>query len=80
VCIAVWKQLWWDTLGRKILHPDCPIKTHAILGEASKLAHKDINQKCLEDVMKEMETSLVFVDERVIAGVAEAIVEYYKTL
>ncbi|KAJ6481609.1 hypothetical protein DFH09DRAFT_1213599 [Mycena vulgaris] len=43
MCAAVWKQLWWDKIGRKLLHPDRPIKTTAILTEAKKLVHRDLN-------------------------------------
>ncbi|KAF8209155.1 hypothetical protein K438DRAFT_1518217, partial [Mycena galopus ATCC 62051] len=24
-CIATWKRLWWDKIGRKLLHPDRPM-------------------------------------------------------
>ncbi|KAJ6624166.1 hypothetical protein B0H10DRAFT_1685839, partial [Mycena sp. CBHHK59/15] len=24
-CIAAWKRLWWDKIGRKLLHPDKPM-------------------------------------------------------
>lgn len=80
VCVAVWKQLWWDKIGRKLLHPDRPITTDAILAEAKKLVHKDMNEKCRQDILRQMESNVVFVDKRVIAGVAAAIVAYHKTL
>ncbi|KAJ7433763.1 hypothetical protein FB451DRAFT_1195939, partial [Mycena latifolia] len=80
MCAAAWKQLWWDKLGRKLLHPDHPIKTDAILAEAKKMVHKDLNERCRQDVLQQMERNIVFVDKRVIAAVAAAIVDYHKTL
>jgi hypothetical protein len=80
VCVAAWRQAWWDKIGRKVLHPDQPIKPNAILAEAKKLAPKNMNEKCLQDVLRQMETTVEFVDKRVIRGVAKAIVTYYKTL
>ncbi|KAJ6477788.1 hypothetical protein C8R45DRAFT_1102070 [Mycena sanguinolenta] len=80
VCIATWKRLWWDKIGRKLLHPDNPIKTAQILDEVKKLAHKDLNDQCRMDMVRAIEHTIVFVDERVVAGVAASIVAYHQTL
>ncbi|KAJ7291323.1 hypothetical protein C8J57DRAFT_1491817 [Mycena rebaudengoi] len=80
VCITTWKRLWWDKIGRRLLHPDSPIKTAGILEEVKKLAHKDLNEKCRMDMVKDTEHAIVFVDERVVAGVVASIVAYHKTL
>ncbi|KAJ7732947.1 hypothetical protein DFH07DRAFT_780787 [Mycena maculata] len=80
VCIAAWKRLWWDRIGRKLLHPDSPIKTDAILAEVKKLTHKDLNDNCRKDMVREIETNVEFVDKRVIAGVGAAIITYNKNL
>ncbi|KAJ7733822.1 hypothetical protein B0H14DRAFT_2243099, partial [Mycena olivaceomarginata] len=36
MCIATWKRLWWDRIGRKLLQPDTPIKTTEILAEVKR--------------------------------------------
>ncbi|KAJ7741126.1 hypothetical protein B0H16DRAFT_1757400 [Mycena metata] len=79
-CAATWKRLWWDKVGRQLLHPDAPIKSDAILGEVKKLSHKDLHEKCRLDMVQKIEAEIVFVDKRIIAGVTAAIVEYYTTL
>ncbi|KAJ7637446.1 hypothetical protein B0H17DRAFT_1217102 [Mycena rosella] len=80
VCIAVWCQAWWDKIGRNLLHPDHPIKMKDILAEEKKMATKDMDERCHKDVLRGMEANIVFVDKRVIAGVAASIVAYYNTL
>ncbi|KAJ7793222.1 hypothetical protein B0H14DRAFT_2623114 [Mycena olivaceomarginata] len=67
MCIATWKQLWWDRIGRKLLQPDTPIKTTEILAEVKRLSNKDLNEKCRLDM-------------RVIAGVVNSVIEYHKNL
>ncbi|KAJ6543009.1 hypothetical protein B0H19DRAFT_957156, partial [Mycena capillaripes] len=80
LCVATWKRLWWDKVGRSLLHPDTPIKTDAILAEVRKLKHKDLNEQCRLDMVREIETNIVFVDRRVVAGVVAAIIAYHESL
>ncbi|KAJ6476127.1 hypothetical protein C8R45DRAFT_834099, partial [Mycena sanguinolenta] len=79
-CIATWKRLWWDRVGRKLLHPDNPLKATGIVAEVKKFAHRDLNEQCKSDMVREIEIIIVFVDQRVIAGVVSAIVEYHGSL
>ncbi|KAJ6626522.1 hypothetical protein B0H10DRAFT_2211119 [Mycena sp. CBHHK59/15] len=53
-CIAAWKRLWWDKIGRKLLHPDKPMKTDTIIGEVIRFAHKDLNERCRDDMVREI--------------------------
>ncbi|KAJ7633056.1 hypothetical protein FB45DRAFT_1019219 [Roridomyces roridus] len=74
-CCATWKRVWWEVIGRKLLHPDIPISTDDIHWEVKKIHHKDISPQCMKDMVTEIE-SIVFVDKRIIAGVIEAILEF----
>jgi hypothetical protein len=80
MCVATWKRLWWDRIGRKLLQPDTPIKTTEILAEVKRLSNKDLNEKCRLDMVRDIEHAVVFVDQRVIAGVVTSIIEYHKNL
>ncbi|KAJ7031184.1 hypothetical protein C8F04DRAFT_223802 [Mycena alexandri] len=80
VCIATWKRLWWDRIGRKLLHPDAPIRTGDIVKEVKQLSHKDLNEMCRLDMVKEIENNLEFVDKRIISAVVTAIVAYHSAI
>jgi hypothetical protein len=80
MCIATWKRLWWDRIGCKLLQLDTPIKTTEILAEVKRLSNKDLNEKCCLDMVRDIEHAVVFVDQRVIAGVVNSIIEYHKNL
>ncbi|KAJ7158388.1 hypothetical protein C8R43DRAFT_1124984 [Mycena crocata] len=80
VCAAAWKRMWWDRIGRKLLHPDTPIKTHEIITEVKKFAHKDLDETCKDDMVREIEANIVFVDQRVVAGVVAAMLAYHNSL
>ncbi|KAJ7303580.1 hypothetical protein DFH08DRAFT_825860 [Mycena albidolilacea] len=77
MCVATWKRLW-DRIGRKLLQPDTPIQTTEILAEVKRLSNKDLNKKCHLDIVRDIEHTIVFVDQRVIAGVINSIIAYHK--
>ncbi|KAJ7165970.1 hypothetical protein C8R46DRAFT_1275372 [Mycena filopes] len=80
VCATTWKRLWWDKIGRKLLHPDAPIQCDKILEEVRKVSHKDLNPVCRLDMVTEIETKIEFVDKRIVSGVAHAIIAHHKAL
>ncbi|KAJ7053517.1 hypothetical protein C8F01DRAFT_1166634, partial [Mycena amicta] len=79
LCITTWHRLWWDKIGRRLLHPENPISTSEIKAEAEHIHHRDLNGLCQRDMMETIR-NLQFADQRVVVSVAEAIKTYYRGL
>ncbi|KAJ6471561.1 hypothetical protein C8R45DRAFT_936991 [Mycena sanguinolenta] len=72
----VWGVSTAAVLGQEIT--SCP--RNGIVAEVRKFAHKDLNEQYKSDMVREIESIIVFVDQRVIAGVVSGIVEYHESL
>ncbi|KAK6987973.1 hypothetical protein R3P38DRAFT_2805222 [Favolaschia claudopus] len=73
-CIATWKRLWWDKIGRQLLCPERALKTKDIQAEVEKLTHKDLHEGCRLDMVRKIQYEVEFSDQRLIQGVVEAVV------
>ncbi|KAK7015275.1 hypothetical protein R3P38DRAFT_3570633 [Favolaschia claudopus] len=73
-CIATWKRLWWDKIGRQLLRPERALKTKDIQAEVEKLTHKDLHEGCRLDMVRKIQYEVEFSDQRLIQGVVEAVV------
>ncbi|KAJ7496441.1 hypothetical protein FB451DRAFT_1385846 [Mycena latifolia] len=82
-CLAVWPKLWFDKIGKKLLHPTTPIKLNQIRAEVQKdetLNHPGLSDNCRLDMVLLVAHNLTFADEQIVPACAESIVKYYKSL
>ncbi|KAJ7202110.1 hypothetical protein GGX14DRAFT_399681 [Mycena pura] len=80
-CAETFKRLWWEKVGRRLLHPVVPMKTFAIRWEVRTWKHADLNVACCDHMVQKMELKEIeFPDEKIIDGVVQAISNYYLAL
>ncbi|KAJ7214022.1 hypothetical protein GGX14DRAFT_563605 [Mycena pura] len=81
VCTETFKRLWWEKVGRRLLHPVMPMKTFAIRWEVRTWKHADLNVACRDHMVQKMELGEIkFSENKIVAGVVQAISDYYLTL
>ncbi|KAJ7769848.1 hypothetical protein B0H16DRAFT_1881722 [Mycena metata] len=77
-CVKVWKRLWRDEIGWKLLHPKFPMRLDEILWAAQKFDHPGLAKKCLDDVCRDIQNNVSFFDERIVPAAADAIMQYHR--
>jgi hypothetical protein len=81
-CLAVWPKLWFDQIGRELLHANKPMKLKEIREKVKKdnmFRHPQLSEPCRLDMVSEV-ARIEFADQGIIAGCTDAIVRYYKSL
>ncbi|KAJ7749554.1 hypothetical protein DFH07DRAFT_961690 [Mycena maculata] len=82
-CIAVWPKLWFDKIGKKLLHTTNPIKLSEIQAEAEKdetFVHPGLSNPCRLDMVLRVCHGTTFAHERIIPACAASIINYYNSL
>ncbi|KAF8184626.1 hypothetical protein K438DRAFT_1974420 [Mycena galopus ATCC 62051] len=79
-CIKVWKRLWCDQIGQKLLHPTFSITPDQIAWNVHKFQHGGLNPKCLRDMEEIITNDSYFFEERVVSATARAILQLYNML
>jgi hypothetical protein len=81
LCLKTWKRIWWNIIGRKMLHPDYPMTTAEILYEIQQLKVKGLTIQCRDDMARHIyREEITFFDARVVPAVADAIIAYHRSL
>ncbi|KAJ7023807.1 hypothetical protein C8F04DRAFT_1193114 [Mycena alexandri] len=81
-CLSVWPKLWFDKIGRELLHADRPIQLNEIAGKVLKddtLKHARLSESCRIDMVNQC-FDMTFADDGIITACAEAIVKYHADL
>jgi hypothetical protein len=81
-CLRVWPKIWFDRIGRSLLHPDRPIMLKDIHTEVHKDAtfqNSDLSEACRFDMIVVV-SSIKFAHEHIIPVCANKIVQYYRSL
>ncbi|KAJ7060887.1 hypothetical protein C8F01DRAFT_1077018 [Mycena amicta] len=78
-CLATWRRLWWEKIGRRLLHPDSPMASSAVKDEAEYLYHADLSEHCRRDALQSL-AQAPLADKRVVADLVEALKDYYRHL
>lgn len=82
-CLAVWPKIWFERIGKKLLHATTPLKLSQIRAEVSKyetLMYPGLSDHCRFDMYILITTSIQFPDEQIIPACAAGVARYYKSL
>lgn len=84
-CLAIWPKLWFDRIGKKLLHASTPMKLNEIRHEIAKdetLKHPALTNHCQVDMVIFITSSPIFTfaDEQIIPACAAAVVKYHDSL
>jgi hypothetical protein len=81
-CLSVWPKLWFDKIGRNLLHAIAPIRLneiHAKVANDETFRHSGLSEPCRVDMVSYC-ANLGFADEGIIVYTTEQIVNYQKSL
>ncbi|KAJ7149102.1 hypothetical protein C8R46DRAFT_1044373 [Mycena filopes] len=81
-CLSVWPKLWFDKIGRELLHADRAIQLNQIAGKVVKddaFKHPRLSESCRIDMISHC-LDMTFADEDIVTSCAEAIVQYHASL
>ncbi|KAJ7725498.1 hypothetical protein B0H16DRAFT_1736161 [Mycena metata] len=73
----VWKENWWPLVGRKILHPDKPMKLSELAHHVRNLSLPGMTFKCHEDAVTALAINTWEFDG-VVEGAVKGILDYHK--
>ncbi|KAJ7458754.1 hypothetical protein B0H11DRAFT_2286546 [Mycena galericulata] len=82
-CLSVWPKVWFERIGKKLLHTITPLKLSEIRAEVGKedtLRHPGLADACQADMVWQIVTVIVFADQQIIPACAAAIVKYHESL
>ncbi|KAJ7748631.1 hypothetical protein B0H16DRAFT_1552724 [Mycena metata] len=76
-CERVWKESWWPLVGKKILHPDKPMKLSDLGDHVRKLSLPGMKFKCQEDAVTALKTN-TWEYSAVEEGAVKGVLDYHK--
>ncbi|KAJ7146578.1 hypothetical protein C8R44DRAFT_600290, partial [Mycena epipterygia] len=82
-CLSVWPKIWFERIGKKLLHATTPLKLSEIHIEVSKeetLMYPGLSDHCRFDMYILITTGIQFPDEQIIPACAASVARYYKSL
>ncbi|KAJ7843130.1 hypothetical protein B0H14DRAFT_3456435 [Mycena olivaceomarginata] len=74
-CAKVWKRLWPEQIGRKLLHPMFSLKPQEMLWNGQKFQHPGFTLRWLEGMCDQIRDGTLLFDERVVNATAHAIIK-----
>ncbi|KAF8218004.1 hypothetical protein K438DRAFT_2038529 [Mycena galopus ATCC 62051] len=84
-CLRVWPKVWFDQIGRKLLHPETSIQLKDIGGvggavfKEGAFAHSGMFEQCRLDMIVRV-SEIRFAHEDIIPACANKIIQYYDRL
>ncbi|KAJ7457472.1 hypothetical protein FB451DRAFT_1509776 [Mycena latifolia] len=82
-CQSVWPKVWFDKIGKKLLHPTMLMKLSQIRAEVEKeetLKHAGLTERCRMDMVAQIRDNIVFPDEQIIPACVASVIKVYKEL
>ncbi|KAJ7686969.1 hypothetical protein B0H14DRAFT_3534335 [Mycena olivaceomarginata] len=74
-CAKVWKRLWPEQIGRKLLHPMFSLKPQEMLWNVQKFQHPGFTLRWLKGMCDQIHDGTLLFDERVVNATAHAIIK-----
>ncbi|KAK7027076.1 hypothetical protein R3P38DRAFT_2527283 [Favolaschia claudopus] len=81
-CQSIWPKLWFDKIGRDLLHPKTPMKLGGIVAKIlqdATLTHPKLSECCRLDMVLHC-SRIIFADEDIVTQVPNAIIQFHATL
>ncbi|KAK6991708.1 hypothetical protein R3P38DRAFT_1927086 [Favolaschia claudopus] len=81
-CLRAWPKIWFDQIGRQLLHPDKPLMLRHILPavlQPGALKHAGFHEQCRQDMISKILT-IKFADQTLVPLCASKVVEYFGKL
>jgi hypothetical protein len=76
-CERVWKEAWWNYVGKKVLHPTAPLPLASIGGLLSRISIPGMTPKCHEDAIARW-TTYFFEEDEIMKAVVRGVLEFHK--
>ncbi|KAJ7716600.1 hypothetical protein B0H16DRAFT_1741127 [Mycena metata] len=78
-CLAAWPKIWFEKIGKWLLHPEKPIHLRDVKIEALSIRNSTLSDRCALDMLDIID-SITFPHEAIIAAAARGVIKYYESL
>ncbi|KAJ7731988.1 hypothetical protein B0H16DRAFT_1732993 [Mycena metata] len=78
-CISAWPKIWFERIGKRLLHPEKPIHLRDVKIEALSIRNSTLSERCALDMLDVIDT-ITFSHETIISAAACGVIKYYESL